>query len=142
MPSFFSLNTSKTRKKKKNFNRFAFKQKVDLMSLKVNTEMSTQNGEMLHRDTPACSFMILPYNRANVKGCCVQQALLANELSSELHIDYLPCWEEKTTPQSLKTKAKQKTNQQQANKKRHGPYQQESCHCLQQTFNLESSNLT
>lgn len=78
------------------------------MSLKVNTEMSTQNGEMLHRDTPACSFMILPYNRANVKGCCVQQALLANELSSELHIDYLPCWEEKTTPQSLKTKAKQK----------------------------------
>lgn len=112
------------------------------MSLKVNTEMSTQNGEMLHRDTPACSFMILPYNRANVKGCCVQQALLANELSSELHIDYLPCWEEKTTPQSLKTKAKQKTNQQQANKKRHGPYQQESCHCLQQTFNLESSNLT
>lgn len=55
------------------------------MSLKVNTEMSTQNGEMLHRDTPACSFMILPYNRANVKGCCVQQALLANELSSELH---------------------------------------------------------
>lgn len=107
MPSVFSSNTSKTRKKKK-FNRFTFKQKVDLMSLKINTEMSTQHSEMLHRDAPACSFMILPYNTA----------LLANEPSSELHIDYLPCWEEKTTPKASKPKQNKNQTNKQANKKK------------------------
>lgn len=59
MPSLLSLNASK--KKKKIIICFEYKQKMDAMP---KTSL-LKCPQMLRRDTPACSFMILPHNAAN-----------------------------------------------------------------------------
>lgn len=77
------------------------------MAAKVTAEMSTQHNEMLCRDTPACSFMILPCNAANVKGCVYSKlSWPTNQLGTPHRLFTLLGG--KQHPQSLKTKAKQK----------------------------------